>query len=103
MLEPWRANIRELARRPNVFCKVSGMVTEADFRAWTPQQLRPYFDTVLEAFGPRRLMFGSDWPVCLVACGYTRWREVVEALAGTLSNDEKAQLFGETARRAYRI
>jgi L-fuconolactonase len=103
VLEPWRTNIRELARRPNVFCKVSGMVTEADFQAWTAQQLRPYFDTVLEAFGPQRLMFGSDWPVCLVACGYSRWREVVETLAGGLSKDEKAQLFGETARRAYLI
>jgi L-fuconolactonase len=102
-LEPWRTNIRELARRPNVFCKVSGMVTEADFRAWTPQELRPYFDAVLEAFGPRRLMFGSDWPVCLVACGYARWRDVVETFAEGLTKDEKAQLFGETAKRAYLI
>jgi L-fuconolactonase len=100
-IEPWRANIRELARRENVFCKVSGMVTEADWKTWNEEQLRPYFDAVLEAFGPKRLMFGTDWPVCLVACGYARWAELVRKFAAGLSPDEREWLFGKTAALAY--
>ena len=100
-IEPWRANIRELARRPNVFCKVSGMVTEADWKTWSEEQLRPYFDVVIEAFGPRRLMFGTDWPVCLAASGYARWVEVVKEFAAGLSADEQEWLFGKTAVLAY--
>jgi L-fuconolactonase len=100
-IEPWRANIRELARRKNVFCKASGMVTEADWKTWNKEQLRPYFDTVLEAFGPKRLMFGTDWPVCLAASGYSRWVEVVREFAAGLSADEQEWLFGKTAVLAY--
>jgi L-fuconolactonase len=100
-LEPWTHEIRRLAERPNVFCKVSGMVTEADFVSWREDHLRPYWDVVLEAFGPRRLMFGSDWPVCLVACGYARWHELVRGWASRLSVDEREALFGGTACRAY--
>ena len=95
--EPWNRHIRELARRPNVYCKLSGMVTEADWSGWSDEQLRPYIDTVLEAFGPARLMFGSDWPVCLVASTYRGWRETVGRLTGQLSTDEQARLFGGTA------
>ena len=101
LLDPWRQNIAELARRENVYCKLSGMVTEADFDTWTEAQLQPYFEAVLETFGPRRLMFGSDWPVCLVACSYSRWYEIVQRFAERLSEDEKASLFGATACRAY--
>jgi len=99
----WAANMKELARRPNVFCKVSGMVTEANWKTWTPAQLQPYFDTVLEAFTPRRLMFGSDWPVCLVASGYSRWVQTVERAYAKLSVDEKARIFGGTAEAAYEL
>jgi len=102
-IEPWRTQLHELARRPNVYCKISGMVTEADYATWTEAQLRPCFDTALEAFGPRRLMFGSDWPVCLVACGYARWRELVTNWAAELSPAEQARLLGETAVAAYRL
>lgn len=101
LMSPWRENLRELARRPNVWCKLSGVVTEADHRSWTPQQLRPYMETVLEAFGPRRLMFGSDWPVCLLACGYQRWYQIVREFASALSPDEQSWLFGRTATDAY--
>ena len=101
LLDPWRQNITEFARRENVYCKVSGMVTESDFDTWTEVQLQPYFETVLEAFGPRRLMFGTDWPVCLVACSYSRWYEIVRRFAAKLSDDEQASLFGTTACRAY--
>jgi len=103
VIEPWKKNIRELARRENVYCKVSGMVTEADFKTWTEAQLRPYFDVVLEAFGPKRLMFGTDWPVCLAATGYTRWVEIVHRFAAGLSEEERAWLFGKTAVQAYRL
>ena len=100
-LEPWAREIRRLAERPHVFCKVSGMVTEANFVSWREEQLRPYWDVVLAAFGPRRLMFGSDWPVCLVACGYARWHELVRGWASRLSGDEQAEVLGGTACRAY--
>jgi L-fuconolactonase len=103
LLDPWRKNLRDLARRENVFCKISGLVTEADFTAWSVAQLRPYFETALEVFGPARLMFGTDWPVCLVACSYRQWYDVVGQLSGSLSPEEKANLFGGTATRAYRL
>ena len=66
-MEPWASRMRELGQRENVWCKVSGMVTEAEWTAWMPETLKPYLDVVVEAFGPERLMAGSDWPVCLVA------------------------------------
>ena len=101
--DPWNRNIRELAKRTNVFCKISGMVTEADYASWAEPQLRPYFETVLEAFTPRRLMFGSDWPVCLVACGYARWHQLVSSWISRLSRDEQARILGGTAIEAYRL
>ena len=103
VMEPWARQIRELALRPNVYCKVSGMVTEAHYRTWTDTQLRPYFDVVLEAFGPHRLMFGSDWPVCLVACEYDRWHKLVSNWIKDLTFDEQARVLGGTAMAAYRL
>jgi L-fuconolactonase len=102
-IEPWHTHLLDLAERPNVYCKVSGMVTEASYDRWTPEQLRPYWDAVLEAFGPERMMFGSDWPVCLVACAYPRWRKLVDEFAGGLSHSERAHLFGMTAVEAYSL
>ena len=102
-LEPWKTRIGELARRENVFCKVSGMVTEAPWTNWTPDALRPYFEVVLEAFGPEHLMFGSDWPVCLAACDYARWAQTVRDWAAPLAQGERDALFERTARRAYGI
>ncbi len=101
VIEPWRSNIRELAKRGNVYCKVSGMVTEADWKTWSEEQMRPYFDVVLEAFGPKRLMFGTDWPVCLAAAGYLRWAELVRKFSAGLSADEQEWIFGRTAVEAY--
>jgi L-fuconolactonase len=100
-LAPWQGLIVELSHRPNVYCKVSGMATEADWNAWTPESLRPYFDTVLSAFGPRRLMFGSDWPVCLVATDYVRWAETVDGWIADLSAAEQERILGGTAVEAY--
>jgi L-fucono-1,5-lactonase len=102
-ISPWRENLRELARRENVFCKISGMATEADFKNWTEAQLRVYFEVALEAFGARRLMFGSDWPVCLIACGYARWHSLVADWISKLSPDEQARIFGGTAIEAYKL
>ena len=102
-LSPWRELIGELARRENVYCKVSGMVTEADWNAWTPAGLAPYFDVVLSAFGPRRLMFGSDWPVLNLAAGYARWVEVLDQVFAQLSERERSAIWGETATEAYRL
>ncbi|HWA87082.1 MAG TPA: amidohydrolase family protein [Opitutus sp.] len=99
----WRAHIRELGWRPNVSCKFSGVVTEVPGWQWTPELVRPYFEVVLEAFGPERLMFGSDWPVCLVAADYARWVQVVEDLVRPLSPDERAAIMGGTAAKIYRI
>ena len=78
---------------------MSGMVTEADWQGWTDEQLRPYVDTVLAAFGPGRIMFGSDWPVCLVASDYARWLETVHRHTAQFSEDERRAIFGGTAAR----
>jgi len=101
VISPWREGMLDLARRPNVYCKISGMVTEADHRSWTPAQLRPYAETAIEAFGPKRLMMGSDWPVCLLACDYGRWQSVVRDFISTLSPDEQRRILGDTAQEAY--
>jgi L-fuconolactonase len=103
LLSPWREGMRDLARRENVYCKLSGMVTEADWSSWTEDELHPFIETVLECFGPSRLMFGSDWPVALVACSYKRWIEVVERATKSLSPSEQNRLFGGTAKEAYRL
>jgi L-fuconolactonase len=103
VMEPWRKNISELAKRKNVYCKISGMVTEADWKKWTEAQLQPYLETVLDAFGPKRLMFGTDWPVCLAAVTYSRWVEIVHRFAAKLSEDERDWLFGKTAVEAYKL
>lgn len=103
VLSPWRENIHELSKREHVYCKISGLVTEADYHNWTEERLQPYMETVLQAFGPRRVMFGSDWPVCLVACTYQRWFQIVTRLVSKLSPDEQAQVMGGTAIRAYRL
>jgi len=102
-LEPWRTHIAEIARRPNITCKLSGMVTEADFHHWTVDELRPYVETVLEAFGPERLLFGSDWPVCTVAASYVRWVAVVRDLTNSLSAGERNAILGGNAIKAYNI
>jgi L-fuconolactonase len=101
VVSPWRENLRELARRPNVWCKFSGVVTEADYAGWTEAQVAPYFETSLEAFGPKRLMFGSDWPVCLVACEYSRWVDVVARFVSRLSPAEQDHFWWKNALAAY--
>lgn len=103
VLQPWAGRIRELAQRENVWCKLSGMVTEADFSTWTVAHLSPYIEVVLGAFGPKRVMFGSDWPVCLAACDYARWVTIVRDAIHHLSSDEQAAIMGKNACEAYRL
>ncbi|MFF3656504.1 amidohydrolase family protein [Streptomyces olivochromogenes] len=102
-LQPWATAVRALAALPNTVCKLSGMVTEADLAKWTVDGLRPYADTVLDAFGPGRLMFGSDWPVCTLAASYGQVVQVAEELTGGLGAEERAEVFGGTATRVYRL
>ena len=101
MLSPWREQMRELAGHPNVWCKVSGLVTEADWRGWKPDDFRPYLDVVFEAFGTDRLMFGSDWPVCTLAGGYDRVYELIDRYTAGLDAVGRANLFGQNATRFY--
>ncbi|MEV1081241.1 amidohydrolase family protein [Streptomyces sp. NPDC050211] len=96
--EPWASAVRTLAALPNTVCKLSGMVTEADPRSWTADDLRPYADTVLEAFGPDRLMFGSDWPVCTLAATYG---EVLSAARELTDASDRSRIFEATATRVY--
>ncbi|MDR6194108.1 amidohydrolase [Siphonobacter sp. SORGH_AS_0500] len=102
-IEKWAADIQSLAKRENVCCKVSGLVTEADWEQWTPEQLRPYLDVVFEAFGPERVMFGSDWPVCLVASSYERWVQVLQEYTGSLSSYEQEKFWGGNAKDFYSL
>jgi L-fuconolactonase len=103
ILEPWASQIRELATHENITCKLSGLVTEADWTEWKPASLRPYVDIIVEAFSPQRLMFGSDWPVCLLATSYSRWVAAVDELIAELTDDERNAITGGTARRFYGI
>jgi L-fuconolactonase len=100
-LEPWRTHIRELAQARNVTCKVSGIVTEARHDAWHANDFKPYLDTVFEVFGPERLMFGSDWPVCLLAGSYERVFRLVEEHIQPLSPRERSAVLGRTAQVFY--
>lgn len=101
--EPWFTNIRELARRPNVTCKLSGAVTEVRDPGWSPDLIRPYLDTALDAFGPSRLMLGTDWPVCLLKTTYAEWVDTVRDLVSDLSPNEQSQILRQTADRTYRL
>lgn len=100
-LDPWAHDIRALAAHTNVWCKLSGMVTEADWKSWNHFDFQPYIDVVFEAFGSDRLMFGSDWPVCLVAGTYAQVKKIVEDYTSDLSACEKDDIFGMNAARFY--
>ncbi|HEY4569750.1 MAG TPA: amidohydrolase family protein [Kribbella sp.] len=102
-LEPWATQLRELAALPNVTCKLSGMVTEAPWSAWKPADLQPYADVVLSVFGPDRVMFGSDWPVCLLAATYADVVQTAETLTAGLSTPDHEAVFGATATRVYNL
>lgn len=100
-VDNWISHIRAAAGFPNVYCKLSGMITEADWQSWKPADLKPYVETALDAFGPDRCMFGSDWPVCLLAGSYRQVYDALNEVLGPISEDERTKLFGGTAQRFY--
>jgi L-fuconolactonase len=102
-IDAWKAGMEKLALHKNVYCKLSGMVTEADWKNWTPDQLRPYIDVVVNSFGIDRIMYGSDWPVCLVASSYRRWLQTVKDYFASLSEEEQEKVFSSNAITFYHL
>lgn len=99
----WAVLMKAIAELPNAYCKLSGMVTEADYGHWTTTQIEPYMNLVLEAFGTKRLLFGSDWPVCLVAGNYKKIKALVTDFTATLSENEQTDIMGNNAVRFYNL
>ena len=99
----WAAALREVATYPNVSCKLSGLVTEANWTSWSAEDLRPYIERALEFFGPKRLMFGSDWPVCLLASSYPKVLESFRSLLADLAEEDRNRIFSENATEFYRL
>jgi L-fuconolactonase len=103
VLDPWKKNIKELAAHENVLCKISGMVTEGRWNTWLADDFTPYLDTVLDCFGAKRLIYGSDWPVCLLSADYENQLQLVERYISTLSGQEKRAIMGENAVQFYNL
>jgi L-fuconolactonase len=99
----WELNMAALASHKNIYCKVSGMVTEADWKNWKTTDFFPYLDEVFEAFGTDRIMYGSDWPVCLVAASYDQQLDIIDSYLSKFSPHEKLLVMGENARRFYNL
>ncbi|HET7213722.1 MAG TPA: amidohydrolase [Terriglobia bacterium] len=103
VFDPWRRHIQEASKLPNVVCKVSGILANADRENWTPDDLRPYVEHVIECFGWDRVMFGSDWPVCTLAAPLRKWVETLAALTRGAGEEKQRKLFYENAARVYRL
>ena len=103
LLTPWKAHLKTLAAMPNVWCKMSGLVSEADHASWTREDLKPYVDHAIESFGIERMVYGGDWPVAFLATGYPRWVETLEWAVQGLSSDELRQLFHDNAIAFYHL
>jgi len=102
-INDWLPQLKAAAQHENIFCKLSGMITEADWQNWKPADLKPYVEAALEAFGPRRCMYGSDWPVCELAGSYAQVHSALTEVLGPISNSEGYEIFEGTARRFYGI
>lgn len=102
-LKPWEYQIKEIAKNENCFCKLSGLVTENDWNLWSEADFKPYLDVVFEAFGTKRLMFGSDWPVCMLAASYSQVIEIVDNYINELSNTEQNRILYQNVTDFYRI
>jgi L-fuconolactonase len=102
-IDEWTKDIMAIAAHDNVYCKVSGMVTEADWSNWQHEHFIPYLDVIFEAFGPDRIMFGSDWPVCLVAASYKDMKQIVEDYLSTFTKEEQDDFFGGNATKFYSL
>jgi L-fuconolactonase len=99
----WETHIRRLAESPNLFCKLSGLVTEADWHNWKAADFKPYLDVVFDAFGADRVMFGSDWPVCLLAASYAQVKQIIEDYLHGCTVEQKENIFGGNAIRFYNL
>ena len=102
-IDEWKNDMQKIAKNENVYCKISGMVTEADWKEWKKEDFKPYLDVVVNAFGTNRVMFGSDWPVCLVAASYEKMLGIVEDYFSVFSKEEQEQFFGLNATRFYNL
>ena len=102
-IQEWKEDMKEISKCKNVYCKISGMVTEADYSKWKETEIIPYIDVVVQFFGPDRIMFGSDWPVCLVAASYQRATDMVKKYFSTFSEIEQQQFFGDNAITFYKL
>ena len=102
-IDDWLPQLKSAAQHENIYCKLSGMITEADWEDWKPADLKPYVDAGLELFGPKRCMFGSDWPVCELAGSYEQVHDALKEVLGPISDDETYEIFEGTARRFYGI
>lgn len=102
-MEEWKKDIQDIAVSENLYCKISGMITEADWKRWTKEDLRPYLDTVVEAFGMKRILYGSDWPVCLVAGSYQQTKNITDEYFSTFSQSEQDAFFGGNAVSFYNL
>ena len=103
VFEPWATQMKDLSKRTNVYCKLSGMATEADWENWSAEDLHPYMEIALECFGPGRIMFGSDWPVARLAIEYAQWVEICRTFISKLSTDEQKNIEGGTAIKVYKL
>jgi L-fuconolactonase len=101
--EGWAMLMKEISRQENVYCKLSGMVTEADYGSWTAREIQPYMELVLNSFGTDRVMYGSDWPVCLVAGNYTKIKELTTNFISELSTCEQQKIMGDNAAKFYNL
>ena len=99
----WKNNMEELAKSPNIYCKISGLVTEADWKKWKKEDFSPYLDLIFKAFGTNRIMFGSDWPVCKLAAEYHQQLEIIESYISSFSSEDKKKIMGENTIRFYNI
>jgi L-fuconolactonase len=102
-IEAWKKEIMEMAQYPNVYCKLSGLFTEANWKNWSPGEFYPYLDVVFEAFGADRLMFGSDWPVMLLSGIYVQWKSLIEKYMESFTDDDKEKVFGLNAIQFYNL
>src|SRR5262249_53999670 len=102
-IDEWSRRLRDLASSGNVWCKLSGLVTEANWQHWRVEDLKPYVDAALELFGPNRMMFGSDWPVCLLVAPYEQVLETFQVLLAEIGDKEREQIFARNAMEFYRI
>jgi L-fuconolactonase len=102
-IDEWKTGMEKISKQQNVYCKLSGMVTEADWKNWTKESFTPYIDVVVNCFGTDRIMFGSDWPVCLVASSYTNWLNVIKEYFASYTIDEQEKVFSKNAIRFYNL